>query len=122
MSWLEKVGRSLPKAKKCPACDSTVTNAELSAGRIPLQDKYSLKNESAIIHCISTGLTYTFFSGVYLQLLLTSQQMEVSGDTRASPTLRNFASGTNGVAEFVGEAVYVDILERRYICCRSSSP
>ena len=46
----------------------------------------------------------------------------MSGDTRASPTLRNFASGTNGVAEFVGEAVYVDILERRYICCRSSSP
>ena len=83
LSWLEKVGRSLPKAKKCPACDSTVTNAELSAGRIPLQDKYSLKNESAIIHCISTGLTYTFFSGVYLQLLLTSQQMEVSGDTPA---------------------------------------
>ena len=72
MSWLEKVGRNLPKAENCPACDSTVTNAELSAGRIPLQDKHCLKNESAAIRCVSTGLTYTFFSGVYLQLLLTS--------------------------------------------------
>ena len=39
MSWFEKVGRNLPKAENCPGCDITVTNAELSAGRIPLQDK-----------------------------------------------------------------------------------
>jgi hypothetical protein len=93
---LEKVGRKLPKAENFPGSDSTVTNAELSAGRIPLQDKYCLRNENAVIRCVSTGLTYTFFSGVYLQLLLTSQQMEVSGDTRAPLTFRNRSSGANG--------------------------
>ena len=96
MSWLEKVVRDLTKDENCPACDSRLTNAELSAGRIPLQNKYCLKNESAVIRCVSTGLTYTFFSGVHLQILLTSQQMEVSGDNLAPPTFRNRSCGTNG--------------------------
>ena len=121
MSWFKKVGRNLPNAENCPGCDITVTNAELSAGRIPLQDKYCLKNESAIISCVSTCLTYTFFSGVYLYLLLTSQNMEVSGDTRAPPTFRNKSSGTNRKAEYAGDVDCVDILYKRYICCKFSS-
>ena len=43
----------LPKAENGPGCDNTVTNPELSEGRIPLQDKDCHKIESAIIHCVS---------------------------------------------------------------------
>ena len=50
---------------------------------------------------------------LYLHLLLTSQQVEVSGDNHAVPTFRNRACGTNGMAECVGGEACVDILEKR---------
>jgi hypothetical protein len=46
----------------------------------------------------------------------------VSADTHALPSVRNRACGTNGIGECVGDMACVDILEKRSICYRSSSP
>jgi len=45
-SWLKKEGRELLQAENWPACHNTVTNPELSGGRVPLQDEYCHKTES----------------------------------------------------------------------------
>ena len=46
----------------------------------------------------------------------------MSGDTRDLPTNRNRASGNNDMAECLGDVDCVDILEKRYICCKSFGP
>ena len=51
------------------------------------------KGESMFIYYVSWGLTRAV--EVYLHLLLTSQWIEVSGDTHALPSFSNRVCGTN---------------------------